>query len=139
MTHQYAENIGTFDFTYNYDARHNVCTGTDSYLCEIWYDELGRVTASKDPSGTQYVTYNDYNQITSRTDREGNTTEYAYDAAGNISEITYADGTTEDFTYDAMGNITSSTDKNGNVTKYVYDDSYNLIETIDAMGTSQRP
>ena len=45
VIHQYAANIGTFDFSYDFDARHNICTGTDGYLCEIWYDELGRITA----------------------------------------------------------------------------------------------
>lgn len=55
VIHQYAANIGTFDFSYDFDARHNICTGTDGYLCEIWYDELGRITASKDASGTQHV------------------------------------------------------------------------------------
>ena len=35
VIHQYAANIGTFDFSYDFDARHNICTGTDGYLLEI--------------------------------------------------------------------------------------------------------
>ena len=37
VTHQYAADFGTFDFTYDFDGRHNVCTGTDGYLLEIYY------------------------------------------------------------------------------------------------------
>lgn len=45
---------GKFNYDhYDYDARHNVCTGTGGYLLEIWYDAFGRVTASKDAAGTR--------------------------------------------------------------------------------------
>ena len=97
VVHQYAVNFGTFDFTYDFDGRHNTCTGEDGYFHEIWFDEQGRITKSTDASGSQTVTYNDLNQVTSRTDREGNRTSYAYDAAGNKTKITYADGTYERF------------------------------------------
>lgn len=77
VVHQYAVNFGTFDFTYDFDGRHNTCTGEDGYFHEIWFDEQGRITKSTDASGSQTVTYNDLNQVTSRTDCEGNRTSYA--------------------------------------------------------------
>lgn len=61
VIHQYADNIGTFDFSYDTVGRHNICTGTDGYLCEIWYDELGRITKAKDASGEQEFAYNKLN------------------------------------------------------------------------------
>ena len=138
VIHQYAANIGTFDFSYDFDARHNICTGTDGYLCEIWYDELGRITASKDASGTQHVTYNELNQVTSRTDREGNTTEFEYDAAGNKSKITYADGTYEQFEYDNNRQVTWMRDRNGNESSYTYDDHTHMTSSTDGRGNTTR-
>ena len=138
VIHQYAANIGTFDFSYDFDARHNICTGTDGYLCEIWYDELGRITASKDASGTQHVTYNELNQVTSRTDREGNTTEFEYDAAGNKSKITYADGTYERFEYDSNRQVTWMRDRNGNESSYTYDGHTHMTSSTDGRGNTTR-
>ena len=90
------------------------CTGEDGYFHEIWFDEQGRITKSTDASGSQTVTYNDLNQVTSRTDCEGNRTSYAYDAAGNKTKITYADGTYERFEYDSNRMPTMIRDRNGN-------------------------
>ncbi len=95
VVHQEVANMGVFDFTYDTDNRVNTCTGTDGYLLEIHYDELGRITRSTNAEGTARITYNEENQVTSETDREGNTTRYTHDEAGNISRITYPDGTTE--------------------------------------------
>ena len=155
VVHQYAVNFGTFDFTYDFDGRHNTCTGEDGYFHEIWFDEQGRITKSTDASGSQTVTYNDLNQVTSRTDCEGNRTSYAYDAAGNKTKITYADGTYERFeydsnrmptmirdrngntsyyTYDHQGNMTSATDGRGMTRSYVYDANGNLTSAVDALG-----
>ena len=155
VIHQYAADFGTFEFTYDFDSRHNVCTGADGYINEIWFDEQGRITKRRDSSGEEEVTYNNLNQITSRTDREGNTTSYEYDEDGNISCTTYPDGTTEEFeydenrmpiwikdrngndssyTYDAQGYVTSFTDGRGNTVRYDYDDDKNLVSYADALG-----
>lgn len=155
VVHQFADKIGTFDFTYDFNARHNICTGSDGYLCEIWYDEMGRITASRDASDTQFVTYDEWNRVTSRTDREGNATNFAYDAEGNVAEITYADGTYEQYrynearqvtwmrdrngsestyTYDGQTHLTSFTDGRGNTTSYTYDEKGNRISSTTALG-----
>ena len=158
VIHQYAADFGTFDFTYDFDNRHNVCTGADGYINEIWFDEQGRITKRRDSSGEEEVTYNNLNQITSRTDREGNTTSYEYDEDGNISCTTYPDGTTEEFeydenrmptwikdrngndssyTYDAQGYVTSFTDGRGNTVRYDYDEDGNLVSYTMPWGMSR--
>lgn len=136
VTHQYAANIGTFDFSYDFDARNNVCTGTDGYYHEIWFDEQGRIYKSADNSGVQLITYNRLNQITSKTDREGNTTSYEYDGDGNISRIIYADGTDEAFEYNRDRKITEQTDRNGNTSYYTYDPRGNMLSSTDARGNT---
>ena len=137
VVHQYAVNFVTFDFTYDFDGRHNTCTGEDGYFHEIWFDEQGRITKSADASGSQTVTYNDLNQVTSRTDREGNRTSYAYDAAGNKTKITYADGTYERFEYDSNRMPTMIRDRNGNTSYYTYDHQGNMTSATDGRGMTR--
>lgn len=60
IIHQYAADFGTFEFTYDFDSRHNVCTGADGYINEIWFDEQGRITKRRDSSGEEEVTYKQF-------------------------------------------------------------------------------
>lgn len=83
VIHQYAADMGTFDFTYDKANRHNTCTGTDGYFLGIWYNERGWITRRDDPQGSMYFTWDDQGRQTSQTDRAGNTTLYEHDAAGN--------------------------------------------------------
>lgn len=138
VTHQFAADMGTFDFTYDMEGRHNTCTGTDGYLLEIWYDELHRITKSTNAAGTMSYTYNDLNQVTSQTDREGNTTSYDHDAEGNISKITYPDGTTEEFVYDANRKVTSFTDRNGVTVSYTYNAEGRPTAITDGRGKDRK-
>jgi len=46
VIHQYAADIGTFDFTYDPENRRNTSTGSDGYYLSIVYDELGRIIVS---------------------------------------------------------------------------------------------
>lgn len=101
VTHQFAKDIGTFDFTYDHDNRHNTCTGTDGYLLEIWYDQLGRITAVNDAEGKQSFVYDNNSLLTSYTDAEGHTFSYTYDGNGNITKTTDALGNESVFAYDA--------------------------------------
>src|SRR5437667_223299 len=75
-------------------------------------------SSSQQQSGT--------NLPSSFTDPLGRTTNYTYDALGNITSLTRLVGTpnavTTSFTYDATySNVTSITDPLGNVSTFVYD------------------
>lgn len=136
VTHQYAANMGTFDFTYDQENRHNTCTGTDGYLLEIWYDEDGRITKSRNAEGEVEITYNDQNLVTRSKDREGNITLYDHDANGNVSKITYADGTSERYVYDANRKVTSYTNRNGVTTAYTYNTQGRVTSSTDGRGNT---
>ena len=45
---------------------------------------------------------------------------YAYDSHGNLTSITYADGTHETYTYDAHGNVLTATNRRGQTLTYTY-------------------
>ena len=138
VVHQYAEGFGTFDYSYDYDTRHNVCTGTDGYFEEIWYDAFGFITKHTDSSGTEAFEYDNRMQLVSQMDREGNTTVYEYDDDGNVVKITYADDTYERFEYDGNHQVTWMRDRNGSESSYTYDDHTHMTSSTDGRGNTTR-
>ena len=91
---------------YVYDTRSNMLQ-TRSYISQDEYI----VTAS--------YTYDAKCQMLSSTSGSY-TTQYEYDAYGNVSKTTYPNGTFETFIYSPNGNLLSHTDRKGVTTQYIY-------------------
>jgi len=94
---------------------------------------IAMTSSSQQQSGT--------NLSSSSTDALGRTTNYVYDALGNVTSITQLFGTpnavTTSFTYDATySNVTSTTDPLGNVSTFAYDSKGNLISAADPLGNT---
>lgn len=100
------------------------------------YDQNDRVISQKYGSGTLsygYVTGTG-GQVEKNvaTDRNGNVTEYVFDARGNVVKKTRktADGdAVYAYSYDADGRVASETLPDGSGTGYRYDADGNLVET----------
>lgn len=73
---------------------------------------------------TESYAYNAFNEMTSFTDRGGNTQTWTYDAGGNLTDHAVAVGTVitahEDWTYNAQGQVLTYVDFKGNTTGYAY-------------------
>ncbi|MFI0164275.1 DUF6531 domain-containing protein [Streptomyces sp. NPDC017095] len=54
---------------------------------------------------------------------------YAYDTAGNLTEVVNSSGQPLRFTYDTEGRVTRWTDRNGTWFSYVYDDRGRVVRT----------
>jgi len=50
--------------------------------------------------------------------RGGNGMQYGYDSHGNLTSITYEDGTHENFSYDAAGNVITATNRRRQTVTY---------------------
>ena len=59
---------------------------------------------------------------TEMTDPAGNTTRYCYDAVNRLTEVLEADGAKTAYEYDREGNLIKETNAAGQVTSYTYDD-----------------
>jgi RHS repeat-associated protein len=129
------------DVYFTYDNQNNLIQVTDplgqSY--KYTYNSQDNLSQIVDPLGnTQAFTYGGPDdRLTSSTDGNGNTTQYGYDANGNIISTTYPDGSVEKLAYDAQGNPTSLTSRAGQVTKYSYDSSGRLLSETFADGSKQ--
>jgi RHS repeat-associated protein len=121
------------------------------------YDDLGRLVAQYDGLGnkieldhsqrdqgkqlvkdrrgntTEYA-FNIEGNITQETDALGGVTRYGYDAKGYETSKTDPLGNTMRKTYDALGNVTSETDPLGNVTSMTLNQAGNPKEITDALG-----
>ena len=98
-------------------------TDVDSYT--LGYDADGNnvfYSYTRNGETTSYQ-YDVAGNLISMTDSEGSTT-YTYDTAGNKATETTPDGTV--YRYDANGNLTSRTDANGKITSYAYDANGNI-------------
>ena len=131
---------------HTYDAKGNLIQTTEAAgkpeqrITTYAYDPYGqRLTATRAADGvsaevTRSSTYDAYGNEITKTDGEGNSTEFTYDVMGNVLTRKDARGKLWTRTYDAAGNLTRETDPLGNITRYAYDGPGNRIRFTDAKG-----
>jgi RHS repeat-associated protein len=103
-----------------------------------WFPQTGGLqpnplSNASAPSVTLY-TYDAEGNRTSVTDANGNTTWYAYDERGRLIYTTNALGSVTAITYDAASNKISETDANGHTTWYAYDAQNRPAYITNALG-----
>jgi YD repeat-containing protein len=118
--------------TYSYDSSSGTLATVTNALGHVTsfsnYDAHGRPLRITDPNGLATdLTYDVRGRLTSRS-AGGETTSYAYDAAGQLQSITLPDGSYVSYTYDAAHRLTQIEDNLGN--KIVY--------TVDAMASAPK-
>ncbi len=109
-------------------------------VSNVSYDEKGNVTSisvSGDGTLTTTMTYDEMNNLTSRTDPMGNKTTYSYDGNGNLTEVSAPEGVTASITVNSKGLPTETSNAMGVKTQYDYNEYGNLIKTtLPALGLS---
>ncbi len=93
------------------------------------YDGLGRLITITDPVGL--VTLLDYAgaHLSQVTDPAGRVTRFDHDGAGNLTQVTFSDGSTRGFGYDVNHLMTSETNARGFTTTREYDSTGRVIRT----------
>jgi RHS repeat-associated protein len=92
-------------------------------IAQFTYNDKHRPLAYTDAAGqTTVYAYNAAGQLASVTDPLKQTTSYQYDSVGNLTTITNANGATAaSFTYDAYARVRTYTDSEGWTATYDYD------------------
>ncbi|HEY9105798.1 MAG TPA: hypothetical protein VIN58_03895, partial [Roseateles sp.] len=127
---------------FTYDASQRIQTVTDALggTTSFAYDSANRATTVTDPLGQATVyRYDTANRLTQVSSPAVNgvisTTRYDYNANGDVTQITDAEGRAVVMDYDAWGNITRQTDAAGNVVRRGYNAQNQLLmETIATQG-----
>ncbi|MEU0381008.1 RHS repeat-associated core domain-containing protein [Streptomyces cyaneofuscatus] len=132
--------------TYERGPRHRIDAIIDPYnrRTELTYDANGYVTRSKELAGTAQArtsgttTFDGpFDQPTTTSDREGNTTRFTYDPDGNLKTATDPENRTTSFTYMPDGQVETVTDNAGAITEYTYNNG-DLTSVKDAVGRISR-
>jgi RHS repeat-associated protein len=112
---------------------------TETTLAEFTYDEQHRPLTAKDAAGqTTHYAYNAAGQVTQVTDPLNQTTRYVYDALGYLTQVINPRGkVARQLTYDALGRIASETDSEGHTRTYRYDDFDRVTEVSYPDGTRE--
>jgi len=108
-----------------------------TYEKELDYNARGRKTAERDIAGqaleTTY-TYDAAGNLTAKTDKNGRTTHYAYDALNRLIRVTDPASAETTYEYDSRDNLIALTDAEGNTTRFEYDGSNRLVKEIRPQG-----
>lgn len=141
------DNVGNSTL-YAYDSRSNRTTAIDAlgretrYAYDGW-DRRVAMVQDMDADGADFAdpddivtgtSWDDSSRTIGRTDDNGNTTAYAYDALDRRVFELRADGTEHSYVYDVHDNVASSTDANGNVVTNTYDELNRLTNRSIAVG-----
>ncbi|MEM7127006.1 MAG: RHS repeat-associated core domain-containing protein [Chloroflexota bacterium] len=105
------------------------------------YDDRGNVISFKDDTvnGTTTYTYEPvYNQVTTIADPFDQVTKFAYDASGNLTQVTTPLSRTVKLSYNQQGLPTSLTDPLGTQTSFTYDTSGNPTQISTGSGAATR-
>lgn len=104
----------------------NLCYN-DGREAAFRYNKRGELVELQDWNGTACMEYGKTGRLAKVTDHNGRITGYGYDAAGNITGITYPDHSTVSYSYDKNNRLTKATDYEGKSTHYTYDPAGNLL------------
>ena len=129
------DNAGT-DNRYSYDSygvlesRENAIGQREEYKTDIY----GRTIQIKGSDGNiSDYTYDKNGKVTSVTSAQI-TTEYIYDAVGNVEKEIRNTGDSHTYTYDALGRVLTDTDALSQKVSYQYDANGNVTARTDGNG-----
>jgi len=176
LIYQTLEGLG-YDF--DKDGRLSGLKDTNGNFAHCIYDEAGTLSAVENNTGAQLVFAYEGDQVVAITDHsgrqikfdykddhlvavtdeEGGIYNFAYDAAGTVSQITnpenvealvnkydnqqrplrqnFADGGAITYSYDDEAGAVCTIEQNGNEVTYIHDDKYRSTETIYFDGTEK--
>ncbi len=118
-TNVYFDN-GLLQMSVDQGGRTNQYTFTEAY--KLW-------TQTQPGGDVIYRTYDDADRLTTVVTPESRTTEYEMDAIGQRTNVTYPTAGMN-YAFDAAGNITNRTDAMGRETEYIFDGMNRITQII---------
>jgi RHS repeat-associated protein len=137
--------------TYHYDESSQFLVSSSkpvrinfpAYNRQIYYDQNERIIKEVDilnetTNISRKYEYDDAGNVLSKTDEEGHTTHYEYDALKRLIAVTNPLNETIQRFYDDRDNLIKRIDPDGSMTQYEYNKNNQLIRFIRPMGQETR-
>jgi RHS repeat-associated protein len=126
-------NIG---YTYNTSGLLTKKEYADGSSVSYSYDSNGNLNGVTDGTGTITMQYDAANQVTNITYPTGRSLTYTYNADGQRTKLVSQDGYTVNYSYDTVGRLKTLTNASGeNIISYDYDNAGRLIKETNGNGT----
>jgi RHS repeat-associated protein len=127
--------------TYSYDLANRLTEKQFSSggmtAIKFEYDANGRRVGMIDGSGSSSFKYDSLGRLKSATNGQGETVSYGYDLAGNVTKITYPNGSAVTRSFDNAERLATVTDWLGKSTSFAYDPDSNLTSITYPSTTSE--
>ena len=120
---------------YNLQGKRTKLTDPDAGVTSSIYNAFGELTSETDAKKITTINSYDANGLLLKIDRNGEVTNYTYDAYNHVSTISIANKNTQSFSYDGLDRVTNVKEDiyNGTVKK-----SYAHPKTYDYFGRVKR-
>jgi RHS repeat-associated protein len=127
-------------FAYDGNGYLSQITAPGNAIYRYSYDSQGRLLSQVDPANQSIAfTYGaNSNAPTAVRDAKGQTTQYTYNAHGELTGITYLDGQSETYTYDLSGRLRQVKERSGDTFTYTYNSVGRITRKDFGDGTYER-
>ena len=125
---------GSMSYEYKDEEKQVILTERNGSRITYCHDERYRNVRTIYEDGEEQFAYNRKGQRIRYRDCNGNTTRYAYDSRGNLTQVIDALGGKSNATYDENNQLLKLTVNGVEQLKNTYDSQGNLIESRDALG-----
>lgn len=129
---------GVTEFRYDDETNRTYMMEQNGNMVIYECDERMRNIRTIYEDGEEIFEYNKRNQKIRYTDKNGNTTQYAYDNQGNMTKVIDSLGQKFYMTYDKRKLLLNIKYPNGTSIKNSYNENGKLIETVDRRGYSTK-
>lgn len=125
-------------YSYDNDGNLSQINGELGYKASFTYDDEGNVLTQTDALNRtlEYTYQADSDRITRFRDARDNDLLYSYDNRGNLSRITYEDGTQDKYFYNDKGLMWKSVNRRGQEIRYNYNANNQLKKEIYEDGST---
>ena len=127
---------GNMSYEYKEEEKQVILTERNGSHITYCHDERYHNVRTIYEDGEEQFAYNRKGQRIRYRDCNGNTTRYAYDSRGNLTQVIDALGGKSNATYDENNQLLKLTVNGVEQLKNTYDSQGNLIESRDALGRS---
>lgn len=125
---------GSMSYEYKDEEKRVILTERNKSRITYCHDERYRNVRTIYEDGEEQFAYNRKGQRIRYRDCNGNTTRYAYDSRGNLTQVIDALGGKSNATYDENNQLLKLTVNGVEQLKNTYDSQGNLMESRDALG-----